>query len=111
MGRKRKERVLDVYVGTSCVGTYTRAPSGATAFRYTPDWLGSDKAFPISLSMPLSDKAWTGDSANAYFDGLLPDDQKMRETIAAREHADSAGTFELLASIGRDCVGAPPHRR
>ncbi|MGB5468754.1 MAG: type II toxin-antitoxin system HipA family toxin [Sedimenticolaceae bacterium] len=106
MGRKRKERVLDVYVGTSCVGTYTRAPSGATAFRYTPDWLASDKAFPISLSMPLSDKAWTGDAANAYFDGLLPDDQKMRETIAAREQADSAGTFDLLASIGRDCVGA-----
>ena len=98
MGRKRKERVLGVYVGTSCVGTYTRAPSGATAFRYTPGWLAADRAFPISLSMPLSDKV--------YFDGLLPDDQKMRETIAAREHADSAGTFDLLASIGRDCVGA-----
>lgn len=106
MGRKRKERVLGVYVGTSCLGTYTRAPSGATAFRYTPDWLASDRAFPISLSMPLSDKVWTGDVANAYFDGLLPDDQKMRETIAAREHADSAGTFDLLARIGRDCVGA-----
>ena len=106
MGRKRKERVLDVYVGISCVGTYTRAPNGATAFRYTADWLASDKAFPVSLSMPLSDKAWTGDAANAYFDGLLPDDQKMRETIAAREHAASAGTFDLLASIGRDCVGA-----
>lgn len=106
MGRKRKERVLDVYVGTSCVGTYTRAPGGAIAFRYAPDWLTSDKAFAISLSMPLSDKVWTGDAANAYFDGLLPDDQKVRETIAAREHADSAGTFDLLASIGRDCVGA-----
>lgn len=106
MGRKRKQRILDIYVGTSCVGTYTRAPSGATAFRYTLDWLASDRAFPISLSMPLSDKAWTGDAASAYFDGLLPDDQKMRETIAAREQADSAGTFDLLASIGRDCVGA-----
>ena len=106
MGRKRKERVLDVYVGKSCVGTYTRVPTGATAFRYAPDWLASDKAFPISLSMPLSDKVWTGDAANAYFDGLLPDDQKVRQTIAAREHADSAGAFDLLASIGRDCVGA-----
>jgi serine/threonine-protein kinase HipA len=106
MGRKRKERILDVYVGTSCVGTLTRSSSGATAFRYASGWLASDKAFPISLSMPLSDKAWAGDAANAYFDGLLPDDKKVRETIAAREHADSVGTFDLLASIGRDCVGA-----
>lgn len=106
MGRKRKGRALDVYVGTSRVGTYTRAPSGATAFRYAPDWLASDKAFPISVSLPLSDKVWTGDAASAYFDGLLPDDPTVRDRIAAREGADSAGTFDLLATIGRDCVGA-----
>jgi serine/threonine-protein kinase HipA len=106
MGRKRKERILDVYVGTSRVGTYTRTPNGATAFRYVPDWLASDKAFPISLSMPLSDKVWSGAAAHAYFDGLLPDDQVVRDKIAARERADSAGTFDLLAAIGRDCVGA-----
>jgi len=53
MGRKRQGRVLDVYFGSSKVGQYSRAPSGATAFRYDPDWLTSDRAFPISLSMPL----------------------------------------------------------
>ena len=30
----------------------------------------------------------------------------MRDKIAAREHADSAGIFDLLAVLGRDCVGA-----
>ena len=39
MGRKRQRRVLDVYVGTSKVGQYSRAPDGATAFRYGADWL------------------------------------------------------------------------
>jgi serine/threonine-protein kinase HipA len=106
MGRKRQRRELDVYVGSSKVGQYSRAPNGATAFRYDPDWLVSDRAFPISLSMPLSDRIWSGANAASYFDGLLPDDRKVREKIAAREHAASAGIFDLLAVIGRDCVGA-----
>ena len=43
---------------------------------------------------------------NSFFDGLLPDDRTIRENIAAREHADSSGNFDLLAVLGRDCVGA-----
>jgi len=106
VGRRRRERVLEVYVGTSKVGRYTRAPDGGTSFRYDPDWLSSESAFPISLSMPLSDRIWSGTGATSYFDGLLPDDRAVREQIAAREQAGSAGIFDLLAVIGRDCVGA-----
>ena len=106
MGRKRKGRALDVYVGSSKVGNYSREPSSATSFRYDRDWLSSERAFPISLSMPLSDRVWSGDTATNYFDGLLPDDRAVREKIAALEHAESAGIFDLLAVIGRDCVGA-----
>ncbi len=106
MGRKRQRRVLDVYVGTSKVGQYSRAPSGATSFRYDSEWLSSEWAFPISLSLPLSDRVWSGEGATSYFDGLLPDDRTVRDKIVAREHADSAGIFDLLAVIGRDCVGA-----
>ena len=106
MGRKRHGRVLDVYVGASKVGQYSRRPGGATSFLYDPKWLSSDRAFPISLSMPLSDRLWSGEITSGYFDGLLPDDRTVREKIAAHEHADSAGIFDLLAVIGRDCVGA-----
>ncbi|MGD8913424.1 MAG: type II toxin-antitoxin system HipA family toxin [Candidatus Thiodiazotropha sp.] len=106
MGRKRKGRTLEVYVGASRVGLYARAPSGALSFRYDPQWLALTRAFPVSLSMPLSDRTWSGDQVHSYFDGLLPDDQALRDKIAARERAESAGTFDLLAVIGRDCVGA-----
>ncbi len=106
MGRKRHRRILDVYVGSSKVGMYSREPSGAISFRYDPDWLSSDKAFPISVSMPLTDRVWSGESAANYIDGLLPDDRTVREKIAAREQADSSGIFDLLAVLGRDCVGA-----
>ena len=106
MGRKRKDRSLDVYIGSRKVGRYARAANGATSFRYDTAWLSFDRAFPISLSMPLSDRIWSGESATGYFDGLLPDDPAVREKIAAREEADSSGVFDLLAVIGRDCVGA-----
>ena len=95
-----------MYVGSSKVGMYSREPTGATSFRYDPDWLSSDKAFSISVSMPLTDRTWSGEGVTSYFDGLLPDDRTVREKIAVRERADSAGIFDLLAVLGRDCVGA-----
>lgn len=106
MGRKRHRRALDVYIGASRVGQLTRSPSGVISFRYDSSWLTSDLAFPISLSMPLSDRVSSGEATTGYFDGLLPDDQSARETIAVRQRAESAGAFDLLAAIGRDCVGA-----
>lgn len=106
MGRKRRGRILDVYVGSRKVGIYSRAANGATAFRYDPAWLTFDRAFPVSLSMPLSDRLWSGDPVASYFAGLLPDDAGLREKIAAREQAESAGVFDLLSVIGRDCAGA-----
>ena len=69
-------------------------------------WISSERACPISLSMPLSDRIWSGNLADSFFEGLLPDDQAVKNKIAAREDIDSAGTFELLSVIGRDCVGA-----
>ena len=106
MAKKRIQRDLFVYVGTSKVGQLTRAPNGAISFRYSQNWLSSDSSFPISLSMPLSDRTWTGASANNYFDGLLPDDRTSLERIARLKNAESTSAFDLLAVIGRDCVGA-----
>ena len=106
MGRKRQRRILDVYVGSSKVGMYSREPGGATSFRYDPGWLSLDQAFPISASMTLTDRILSGEGVASYFDGLLPDDRTVREKIAAREQADSAEVFDLLAVLGRDCVGA-----
>ena len=106
MGRKRQKRVLDVYIGKSKVGQLMRIPNGAVSFRYDLDWLSSNIAFPISLSMPLTDRVWTGGSALHYFDGLLPDSHAMRQKIATQKEAESTDTFDLLSVIGRDCVGA-----
>ncbi len=106
MGRKRQKRVLDVYIGKSRIGQLIRMPNGVVSFRYDLEWLSSDSAFPISLSMPLTDRLWSGGRARHYFDGLLPDSLAMRQKIATQKQAESTDTFDLLSVIGRDCVGA-----
>lgn len=106
MGRKLKERALEVYVGSSKVGLYVRAANGSISFRYDQRWVSSRRAFPVSLSMPLSTRIWSGESTINFFDGLLPDDLSVREKIAASEHANSASVIDLLSVLGRDCVGA-----
>ena len=104
--RKRQRRVLEAYVGTSKVGMYCREPGGGTSFCYTPEWLSSERQFPISMSMPLSDRIWSGEKVASYFDGLLPDSRTTREKIATRVKAAITRTFDLLAAVGSDCVGA-----
>lgn len=56
--------------------------------------------------MPLSERIWQGERVANFFDGLLPDDRRTRARIASREQTESAGTFELLSVIGRDCAGS-----
>jgi serine/threonine-protein kinase HipA len=54
-----------------------------------------------ALAAPL-----TGKVVEAYFDNLLPDNDSIRRRLQARFQTDSGGAFDLLAAIGRDCVGA-----
>ncbi|WP_245155770.1 HipA domain-containing protein [Paracoccus ravus] len=88
------------------VGTLLREAGGAVSFTYHPDWLGWAHRFPISLSLPLMDKALRGAGVLAVFDNLLPDNLMLRHEIAARMGAAGDDPHSLLAAIGRDCVGA-----
>jgi serine/threonine-protein kinase HipA len=50
--------------------------------------------------------SYHSESVRAYFENLLPDSKHIRERIARRFNTGSTEAFELLAEIGRDCVGA-----
>lgn len=49
---------------------------------------------------------YRGDVVSAFFDNLLPDSSEIRQRIRSRYGAVSLSAFDLLAEIGRDCVGA-----
>lgn len=88
------------------VGFWLAHPGRPDEFSYAPEWLGSEHARPISLSMPLGSSRYKGEVVTNYFDNLLPDTHSARECIHQQFHTASAGVFDLLSEIGRDCAGA-----
>lgn len=102
----RTVSILDIYLNRSLVGALLKTVSGETSFTYDETWLGRPDRMPISLSLPLGRKPQKGAAVMAYFDNLLPDNDEIRKRIAEREGAVSTRPFDLLAAIGRDCVGA-----
>jgi len=106
MGRKRKSGALNVALNGRLVGQLARAADGATRFDYAREWLDWEHAIPVSASMPLVDRPFTGLPVRAVFDNLLPDDDRIRARIAARVGAEGIDAFSMLAALGRDCVGA-----
>jgi serine/threonine-protein kinase HipA len=108
MARPATSHTLDVRMNGELVGHWTAAPRQPQEFRYADDWLQSKSARPISLSMPLgpSGMRYRSDAVAHYFENLLPDNRAIRERLRQRFAARSGGAFDLLAEIGRDCIGA-----
>jgi serine/threonine-protein kinase HipA len=106
MARKLQHQELFVYMNGMHVGKLIRTPTGQLVFTYDHNWLNWENTRPISLSMPLSEISYKGEVVNNYFDNLLPDSEMIRERIQARFGAPSKKCFDLLSSIGGDCVGA-----
>lgn len=88
------------------IGLLSRAANGAIDFKYGDEWLAWEHALPVSLSLPLDVRRYTGATVTAVFENLLPDNDAIRSRIAGRIGAEGADAYSLLAAVGRDCVGA-----
>jgi len=88
------------------VGLLTKSPGGETRFNYASNWLDWSGAMPVSLSLPLQEKAHSGSAVISFFDNLLPDSVAVLKSIAERVGANGIDAYSLLSAIGRDCVGA-----
>ena len=108
MARPTTTRRLGVWMNGARVGTWTLGRGGSHVFSYEDAWLSLPSSRPVSLSLPLRPAAapYTGEVVEAYFDNLLPDSPAMRQRIQSRFGIASNRAFDLLAQIGRDCIGA-----
>ncbi|MDO6840779.1 type II toxin-antitoxin system HipA family toxin [Paraglaciecola chathamensis] len=88
------------------VGILVKDKSGGLHFSYTEQWMKRTGARPISLSLPITKQKYAGDLVYNFFDNLLPDNPNIRNKIQARFNVGSGHAFDLLAAIGKDCVGA-----
>ncbi|MFW2356539.1 type II toxin-antitoxin system HipA family toxin [Hydrogenophaga sp.] len=108
MAKPTTSRDLLVWMNGERVGVWTSSARGFQTFVYVPEWLHSSYARPLSLSMPLvaDGMRYQGEVVEHFFENLLPDNREIRERLRMRFGARSGRAFDLLAEIGRDCIGA-----
>ena len=75
------------------------------SFRYISDYLGRDRAVPISKSLPLREDAFDALASRTFFENLLPP-EVVRRKLEKILHHDWRNTFAFLKELGGDCAGA-----
>lgn len=107
MGRRTTAQRLNIWMNGIPVGYWESTRQGER-LGYFDDWLTDEQSRPLSLSLPFlpGNAAYQGNVVTDYFDNLLPDSDAIRRRLAQRHHAGGIDAFQLLAKLGRDCVGA-----
>lgn len=58
------------------------------------------------MSQRHRDQPLRGDAVRGYIENLLPDSKDVRERMTRRLGVSAGNAYDLLAEVGRDCVGA-----
>jgi serine/threonine-protein kinase HipA len=98
---------LIVWTNGQKVGQWTTA-EGDHRFQYGDEWVASPAGRRLSLSLPFTpgNTVHRGAVVQNYFDNLLPDNDDIRRRLQSKFATPGIRPFDLLAAIGRDCVGA-----
>lgn len=106
--RAPRRQALGLWMNGDFVGTWRLDAGAGDILEYDARWQAAPHGRPLSLSLPFTPGGLPhrGDVVRAYFENLLPDSQEIRARAARRFRARSTEAFDLLAQIGRDCVGA-----
>jgi serine/threonine-protein kinase HipA len=97
-------RQAHVYIRDLLAGIITEDENGYV-FRYFPDWTHSENAEPVSLTLPLTEIAYTSKILFPFFDGLIPEGWLL--DIAERSwKLDRRDRMGLLLTCCKDCIGA-----
>lgn len=104
---RRTQQRLAIWMNGIPVG-YWEKQKGEDRLQYLPGWDSDEQGRPLSLSLPFTpgNQVHRGNIVRDYFDNLLPDSEGIRRRLAMRYQAESLEPFDLLAELGRDCVGA-----
>ena len=98
---------LEVWMNGLHAATWS-VSAGVHRLHYDPDWVTNSTGRALSLSLPFlpGNLPHRGEVIENYFDNLLPDSADIRKRLQTKFGCRTSGTFDLLAAIGRDCVGA-----
>ncbi len=74
-------------------------------FEYDPQYLTSENAEPISLTLPLSDKPYISNVLHPFFDGLIPEGWLL-DIVEKNWKINNRDRMSLLLACCKDCIGA-----
>ena len=97
-------RKAEVYYRDKKAGLLTEDENGYL-FSYDSEYLASDNAEPISLTLPLTNLPYRSSMMFPFFDGLIPEGWLL--DIAARNwKLNPNDRMGLLMTCCKDCIGA-----
>lgn len=88
------------------MGRFVRDARGRVTLTYADEWRDADDAFPLSLSMPLTQREHGHAKTDPFLWGLLPDNEAILSRWGRRFHVSARNSFGLVAAVGEDCAGA-----
>ncbi|PJI94586.1 HipA N-terminal domain-containing protein [Luteimicrobium subarcticum] len=96
---------LAVVLEGRVVGLLERTRAGAPRFSY--DRSVPATSTPLSLSLPVVERSFSGRRVARFVEALLPESDAARAAIGRRHPGvDPRDPLSLLAAIGTDCPGA-----
>lgn len=92
-----------VFVRNTYAGDLRETDYGYS-FKYDEKYLKSDRALPVSITLPLSTTEYTSSVLFSFFDGLIPEGWLL--DVASRNwKINKNDRFGLLLVCCRDCIG------
>jgi serine/threonine-protein kinase HipA len=92
-----------VYCNNIFAGTLREEENGYS-FQYDLNYLNDSKAKPISLTLPLQQKAFTSKQLFPFFDGLIPEGWLLSIAISHWKIKQN-DRFGLLLTLCEDTIG------
>jgi serine/threonine-protein kinase HipA len=79
---------------------------GRLNFRYADSWRWAEGAYPLSVSLPLSQPEHGHAAIDTFLWGLLPDNEIVLQRWARQFSVSPRNAFTLIRNVGEDCAGA-----
>jgi serine/threonine-protein kinase HipA len=95
---------LEVHLHGRHAGTLLRKDNGNLQFRYDPAYVEA-KGPPLSVNLPLRERAYPHRDCLAFFGNLLPEED-VRQQVALATGISPANDYKLLERFGGDVAGA-----
>lgn len=92
-----------VYIQDRCAGIIAETDEGYT-FSYNADYMLSEKAPSVSLTLPLREKEYKSTILFPFFDGLIPEGWLLG-VVCRNWKIDQKDRFGLLLIACKDGVG------